>query len=169
MLFLTIIWTWNNEWLPFVNPHFFNNCNISHIRKFLSAESTKILVHASIMCRLDNYNSLLYGIPKFLIRRLQLVQNCAICGSKYDCITPLLRELHWLPIKQRIVFLLLTFKPLNDLGPSYIHDLLQTYEPYRNLQSSTRNFLVTPKVKILWWSCFFQSVPLNFGIIFQSI
>ena len=78
---------------------FFYICNISSIRKFLSAESTKMLVHAFVMCRLDNCNSLLYGLPKYLIHRLQfVVQNCALrlilCGPKYDHITPLLRELH---------------------------------------------------------------------------
>ena len=59
--------------------------NISCIRKFLSAGSTKMLTHAFVMCRLDNCNSLLY----------QLFQSCAtcliLCGFKYDCITPLLR------------------------------------------------------------------------------
>ena len=60
-----------------------------------------------------------------------------LSGSKYDCITPLPRELHWLPVEQRIVFkiLLLIFKSLNDLSPCYIRDLLQTHMPSRKFQS----------------------------------
>ena len=86
---------------------FFHIRNISRIRKLLPAESTKILVHVFVMYRLDSCNSLLYGLPNYLIHRLRLVQNCAarqiLCGSKYDRITPLLREIHWLPVEQRIV------------------------------------------------------------------
>ena len=94
--------------------------NISRLRKFLSVNSTKALVHAFVTCRLDNCNSLLWS-PKYLVHRLQLAQNCATrlisCGRKYDHVTPLLKELHWLSVEQRIVFriILLTFKALNDL------------------------------------------------------
>ena len=136
---------------------FFHIRNISRIRTFLSAENTKMLVHAFVMCRLDNCNSLLYGLPKHLIRRLQLVQNCAarliLCGAKHERITPLLRELHWLPVEQRVVFkiLLLTFKALNNLSPSYIRDLLQTYKPSRSLRSSTMNLLVTPRSRLKFY------------------
>ena len=96
-------------------PVFFHIRDVSRIRKFLSAESTR---NAFVMCRLDTCDSLLYGLLKYLIYRLQLVQNCAarliLCGPEYDRITPLLRELHWLLVEQRIVFkiLLLTFKAL---------------------------------------------------------
>ena len=133
---------------------FFNIRSISRIRKFLSVDSAKALVHAFVTCRLDNCNSLLYGLPKHLVHRLQLAQNCAarliLCGRKHDHVTPLLKELHWLPVEQRIIFkiLLLTFKALNNLYPSYISDLLETYKPTKSLRSSSRNLLAIPRSKL---------------------
>ena len=115
----------------------FNIHNIYCIRKFLSTEHTKILVNAFVTSRLDNCNSLLYGLPWGLLHKLQLVQNSAARliwgGGKYDHITPLLRELHWLPVEHRITFklLLITSKALNNLAPCYIGNLLHLYIPNR--------------------------------------
>ena len=65
-------------------------------------------------------------------------------------VTPLLKKLHCLPVEQRIIFkmLLLTFKALNNLCPSYIRDLLETYKPTRSLRSSSRNLLAIPRSKL---------------------
>ena len=88
------------------------------------------------------------------MHRLQLAQNCAarliLCGRKHDHVTPLLKQLHWLPTEQRIIFkiLLLTFKALNNSCPSYISDLLETYKPTRSLRSSSRNLLAIPRSKL---------------------
>ena len=61
-----------------------------------------------ISCRLDYCNSLLYGISDTLLQRLQSVQNAAarlVTGTRRpDHITPVLRQLHWLPVRQRIRF-----------------------------------------------------------------
>jgi len=61
-----------------------------------------------ILSRLDYCNSLLYGIPDILFRRLQAVQNAAallVTGiRKYDHITPVLHQLRWLPVRQRVEF-----------------------------------------------------------------
>ena len=57
----------------------------------------------------------------------------------------LLKELHWLPIEQRIkVKILFTFKALNKQAPNYITDLLITCKPSRSLCSSTKNLLTKP-------------------------
>ena len=58
-------------------------------------------------------------------------------------ITPVLRQLHWLPIKQRI-----TYKAMNGMAPKYIVDLLQRYTPTRQLRSSSNNLLVIPKLSL---------------------
>ena len=79
-------------------------------------ETTKSLVHAFITSTVDYCNLLLYSVHKYLLLRLQRVLNCAariaFKSNKYDHITPILKELHWLPIEQRIKFtiLLITFK-----------------------------------------------------------
>ena len=120
----------------------------------MSVSSTNALVHAFVTCRLDNCNSLLYGLPKHLVHRRQLAQNCAarliLCGRKHDHVTPLLRELHWLPVELRIIFKILffTFKTLNNLCPSYINDSLETYKPTRSLRSSSRNLLMIPRSRL---------------------
>jgi len=66
--------------------------------------ATKTFVQAFIWCRLDYSNSLLYGISDGQLQRLQSVQNAAarlVTGARRrDHITPVLRQLHWLPVCQ---------------------------------------------------------------------
>ena len=79
---------------------------ISSIRHVLTVDATKILVTSLVLSRLDYCNSLLSGIPKQLIDKLQKVQNCSaqliFKTSKCTHVSPLLAKLHWLPIAQRI-------------------------------------------------------------------
>ena len=76
--------------------------NLSKIRYYLTEDAAKTLTHAFISSRLDNMNALLYNIPDFQIKRLQLIQNHAariVMQVKKSChITPILKELHWLPV-----------------------------------------------------------------------
>ena len=70
------------------------------------------------------------------------MQNAAariIAGlKKRDPITETLRDLHWLPVEERIVFKvdLITFKTLNGSGPRYLEDVLKFYHQSRTLRSS---------------------------------
>ena len=82
--------------------------NIRRIRKLLSKECTETLIHAFVSSRLVYCNSLFYGLPNTKIKQLQRVQNaCArlVCNAfKYCHISPLLMDLHWLPVRFRIEF-----------------------------------------------------------------
>ena len=125
----------------------FHLCNLSRICKYLSTKSTEILVHALITSKIDFCNAILYGAPENLLQKLQGVQNCVarlVClKSKYECITPLLQELHWLPVEYRIEFkiLLVTFKCLNNVAPYYLQELINVYKPKWQLRSSSKNYL----------------------------
>ncbi|KAL9959480.1 hypothetical protein ACROYT_G032807 [Oculina patagonica] len=93
--------------------------NIRQIRKFLSEETTKILVHAFVTSHLDYCNSLLSGLPQYQYDRLQRVLNAAarvVCLlPKFDHITPILSRLHWLLVRYRVTFKILL---LGVQGPS---------------------------------------------------
>ena len=122
---------------------FFHLHNIRRIKKYLSRENLLILVHAFITSRLDYCNSLFYGLPAKQISKLQRVLNAAarlvMEVPKYSHITPVLYELHWLPVHARIQFkvLLFAFKAIHDLAPSDIKDLINVkWKSSFNLRSN---------------------------------
>ena len=122
--------------------------NISKIRKYLTEETTEILVHAFVSSKLDYCNSLLYGLPKHMISSLQSVQNTAArivtLTKKFDHITPVLIQLHWLPVQ----VLLLVYKALNGMAPLYMTDLLSYRTCSRALRSTHQKLLAVPKSRL---------------------
>jgi len=126
---------------------------ISSIRKCLDSKTTEKLVHAFVTSRLDCGNAVLAGLPQKLLSKLQTVQNSAarlvLRLRKWDHISPALRQLHWLPVKQRIEYkvLLLTWKALNNQAPSFIMELLELHIPNRQLRSGDAKCLTIPRTK----------------------
>jgi len=117
----------------------------------LTEESAKTLVHAFVSSRLDYCNSLLYGVSNELLQKLQVIQNVAarvVMGArKFDHITPLLRKLHWLPVRQRIRFTLAMtiYKCLYGLVPQYLADdcvLVSSVASRQHLRSADTQKLV---------------------------
>ena len=129
--------------------------NIRQARKYLTSDAAATAIHAFVTSRLDYANALLYGLPKKDIGRLQRVQNFAarlLTGSKTrDHITPVLEQLHWLPMAYRIEFkvLVLAFKAIHGLAPSYLCEVVHKYIPGRTLRSSNAAcLLVEPKTRL---------------------
>jgi hypothetical protein len=103
---------------------------IRQIRKFLSTNTTETLIHAFVTSHVDYCNALLAGIPQYQVQRIQRVLNAAArlihpC-PRFSHITPVLRSLHWLPVKFRVEFkiALLVYKALNNIAPIYISEML---------------------------------------------
>lgn len=126
---------------------FFHLHNIGLIRKFITFEAFTLLIHAFVMSKLDK--SLLYGLPMYLLKRLQHSQNIAVArlltfSPKYVHIIPMLKQLHWLytyALSLRFFSLLST--PSTICAPVYIKDLIKQYQPVHELRSSHKNLLVT--------------------------
>ena len=115
-----------------------------------------MVVHAFVTSRIDYCNGLLYGLPNCEIIKLQRVQNAAArlltSSSKYSHITPVLKELHWLPVRFRIHFkiLLLTFKALNGIALDYIKELIKVRKHVRySLRSNSGITITHPVGKML--------------------
>ena len=86
---------------------------INRISRYLSNTAVRTLVQSIVIARLDYCNSVCIGLPMNRLQRLQLVQNSAarvISKTKrYNIsITPILNELHWLPINKRCQFKILS-------------------------------------------------------------
>jgi len=113
-----------------------------HIRKCISDDDAKQIAVLLVSARLDYCNSVLYKTSQTNIAKLQRVHNAlaraVTCTRKRDHITPILADLHWLPIAARIDYkiALVTFKTLTTKQPSYLYELLQLHRPTRQLRSN---------------------------------
>ncbi len=130
---------------------FFHLRSVSSIRHYLTPDSLKTVSHAFITSKLDHCNSLLAGLPKSATDNMQCLQNATakmITGHrKYDELTPILTDLNWLPVKERIQFkiLLLTFKCLHDLAPKYLQELISFNTRPMSLRKLDSTLLQVPR------------------------
>ena len=107
-----------------------------------------------ITSRLDYCNATFAGVANEQITCIQKIQKNAaqliLKKLKCDHVTPLLKELHWLPVKYRIQYKLATLAFRHFVGtlPPYLSSSLCTYQPSRSLRSLTERLLKIPKTNL---------------------
>ena len=125
--------------------------NLRHIRSYFSRSNFESIIHAFITSKLDYCNSLFTNLPNTSIAKLQSIQNYAarliLRRGLYSHITPLLHELHWLPVCDRITFkvLLITFKVIHNSSPLYLLSQLRFKTNPRNLRHHDPLLLDIPR------------------------
>ena len=122
---------------------------IHQSRSLLDKHTTKIIVQALVLSKLDYCNSLLLGSPEYQIDKLQCIQNmaCRVIFQlrKHDHITQYLKLLYWLKIRERITYkiALLIHKCKNNQAPVYLQELLPFKQHERLLRSSRMEYLTS--------------------------
>ena len=128
--------------------------SINRIRPHLTDAVCAKLINAVVTSRQDYHNGLLAGCRQNVIQPLQKLQNHAarvLTRSRMtDHITPVLRDLHWLPVKKRTDFKLLTqiHCALHQASPLYLKEMWKLRQPPRALRSADDQWLLcVPRVK----------------------
>ena len=127
--------------------------NLRCIHRHLDLDSAKLLANALVSSCLDYCNSLLSEIAETDLTQLQRILNrLARVITKSPPFTrsvPLLRYLHWLPIKYWVHFkiCLLTYKALHEEQPVYLRSLIAISLPSRSLRSNRGITLSIPRIK----------------------
>lgn len=117
--------------------------------------STKPLLYTDETQTRINSKKLYYGLPKYLLKRLQCIQNSAarlvVQASKFDHVTPVLIKLHWLPVRFRIMFkiLLMVYKCLHDMAPPYLANVIKPRKTSRSLRSTTMEYLEEQRSRLV--------------------
>jgi hypothetical protein len=126
------------------------------IRRSVSLPVLRSLVASLVLTKLDYGIVTLAGVPARQLDRLQSVLNAAarlVCSArKFDHITPLLRDLHWLRVPERIAFRLsvLVYRCQHEQAPSYLADDLRRVadmDHRQRLRSASTASLLVPTTK----------------------
>ena len=112
--------------------------DLRHIRRHLVLDSAKLLANVLVSSHLYYCNSVLSGIAETDLTKLHVLNRLARVVTKSPPFTrsvPLLRSLHWLPVKY-FNSCLLTYKALHEEQPVYLRSLIDTSLPSRSLRSN---------------------------------
>ena len=109
------------------------------IRPLLDLKSSVLLANAVVSSRLDHCDFLFVSLTDFELRgRSQWVQNslCMVVthSSRFSHITPILKKLHWLPVRYRVQFKVgvSTYKIRNQGQPACLRELIHPFNSFRN-------------------------------------
>ena len=136
-----------------VRSSHFHTRALRHVRNAHTEDTAKSVGQALVSSRLDYANSILYGVSRQNLKKLQRSQNTlarvVTRSCRRDSATAMLRHLHWLPIKERIDFKMaaLTFKTVSLKSPSYLSSLQTFFQPSRSLRSENLRILDKPRTK----------------------
>ena len=105
---------------------------LAKVKIHLSQQQLQVLVSARVFSKLDYCNSLYYGLPTNIIKKLQSVQNCCarLVWKRYipvnTSLDNIFKELHWLRVKYRIIYkvLLIVHNCLHGKAPAGISAML---------------------------------------------
>ena len=139
----------SNSKSPFVVYAIWNFIGLVQYTTICLKMSPKKLLCVFVLSRLDYCNLLLAGCPKYLLSKLQKVQNNAarliFRTTRSAHVTPMLHSLHWLPIEQRIKYKLslLCF----NCSRSFLLRLPSTFQNFFTftLPPGSSSLLQTPK------------------------
>ena len=137
--------------------------NIGRIRMLLSFEASSQLIHALITTTLDYCNGILFNLPKNKIERLQRIQNQAARMLKRiprrNHITPVLKDLHWLRINERIEFkiLIMTHRAFYETGPMYLSELIKKHNSSNRTRRANDHCLLSiPPISKMCANSYFE-------------
>jgi hypothetical protein len=126
---------------------------IRSIRRSVAEPVLQSLVQSLVISRLDYGGATLAGLPAVQLNRLQSVLNAAarlvFAAGRFDHVTPLLRQLHWLRVPERIEFRLATlaYKCQHNMAPRYLTEQMQRLadmDSRRGLRSASSTALLVP-------------------------
>jgi hypothetical protein len=134
-----------------VQSGYYHLRRVKHIRHYLDKDTCAKVINATVTSRLDYHNGLLAGVYAYQLKALQVLQNNAARlltkARSQDHITPTLMSLHWLPVRHRIDFKVLSIvhRALYDQeAPKYIKDSVSVRQATRELRSSNAVCLNVP-------------------------
>jgi len=142
-----------NGWALIRQNSFVALWRICSVRRSIPRRALLTLIQALVVSKIHYSNSVLAGVSDALQRRLQSVLNAAarlvFSVGKSEHITPLLRELHWLRVPERIKFRLcvLAFRCLHHIVPRY---LAETLHLTTSRSSCSRLWSVAMSTLIVW-------------------
>ena len=134
------VFLWSNQlciWIVSFS-HSWHSSNSSYLPSFCSDSSCEFtclqqqtwLLQLSILCYLTSKS-------EQILKHSKPIGKCHYKPFKISHITPLLKTLHWLPIKQRIDYkiCLLTYKTLANEQPTYLYNLVFHFRQILFLQN----------------------------------
>ena len=132
------------------------------MRASLPDDMARTVACSIVGSHLDYCNSLLAGMSESNFHKLQCVENTlarVVSGNtRRDHITPVLRELHWLPVRSRVSFkrATLAFNIRQTGMPEYLTPCVPAYVPSRTLRSSSQGLLATTATRLVTSSRWFS-------------
>ena len=128
-------------------------CQINRVKKCFDKEALTLIVSALVMNKMFYCSTVWSNTSSTNIKKLQLVQNfaCRIITNtgKFDHISPGLRELNWLPVKEQLLLreAIMMYKCVNELAPHYLSDLFTKRSDIHQRDTRSHDLLQIPLYK----------------------